>query len=356
MNSLENARKEINSIDEKMAILFEQRMNAVETVIKYKIENNLSVFDEKRELEVINKNLYYIKNEKYKEYYKTFIKDLMNTSKQYQKTIAYSNIVGYQGTKGAFSHIATKNIFKDEKLKSYQTFEDVFKAVENDEIAFGVLPFENSYTGEVGEVLDLLFQYNLKINKIYDLKISQNLLALPDTKLNEIKSVYSHHQALTQCKHFFKAHPEYELIPYINTALAAKYVSETKDKQKAAVASAETAKIYGLQILVKDINTSSENTTRFIVISKKNKTQGNRFNIMFTVNHDAGQLANIIQIIAKHGFNMESIKSRPIHNLLWQYYFYAELQGDLYNSNSKDLIDELKQKCSTFKVIGNYDK
>lgn len=356
MNSLENARDQINQIDEKMAVLFEQRMSAVEDVIVYKMQNNLPVFDQSRERFIIEKNLAYIQNKKYKEYYINFMKDLMHISKNYQKSIAYADLIGYQGAEGAFAHIATTHLFKEHRLKSFESFETIFVAVQNGDIAYGVLPFENSYTGEVGEVLDLLFQYDCKINQIYDLKINQNLLVLPNTKLDDIKQVYSHHQALTQCKHFFETRPSYELVPYANTALAAQYVSQTEDKSKAAVASKETAKLYGLEVLVENINTSSENTTRFIVISKKLQNEGNCFNMMFTVDHNAGQLANIIQIISKHGFNMESIKSKSIHNLPWQYYFYAELQGNVNDEKSQALINELTQKCKTFKIIGSYEK
>lgn len=356
MNSLENARNQINEIDKQMAVLFESRMSAIENVIAYKMQNNLPVLDESRENFVIEKNQEYIKNKKYQDYYVQFLKDVMNVSKNYQKSIAYADCVGYQGVEGAFAHIATKHLFKESKLKSYQTFEDIFKAVQLGNIAYGVLPFENSYTGEVGEVFDLLYQYDCKINQIYDLKINQNLLVLPSTKLDDIKQVYSHHQALTQCKQFFDTHPAYEAVPYANTALAALYVSQTKDKSKAAVASKETAELYGLDVLVENINTSSENTTRFIVISKKMPQEGNCFNIMFTVDHNAGQLASVIQIISKYGFNMESIKSKSIHNLPWQYYFYAELQGNVNDKNAKALIDELQEKCKTFKVIGVYDK
>lgn len=355
---LDEARQDINKIDKEMAELFEKRMNAVEKVIKYKIENNKPVFDSSREKVVVSNNSKYIKNDKYKSYYENFIQRTMEISKQYQRSLLNKKTVGFQGVEGAFSHIALKHLFNDAnyvKEKSYATFEQVFKAVISGEIACGIIPFENSFTGEVGEVLDLLYKYNCYINKIYDLKISHNLIGAKGASISDIKQVYSHHQALSQCGEYFDNY-DFELIPYPNTALAAKYVSECNDKSKAAVASNETANIYSLDVLKNDINTSKDNTTRFIVISKNLKNVGNRFNLLFTLEHSAGQLANVIQIIGKYEFNMENIKSRSIHSVPWQYYFYVEIIGDIKSSNASKMIDELTENCKELKLLGVYEK
>lgn len=263
--------------------------------------------------------------------------------------------VGYQGTKGAFSHIASTKIFPEENLLSYPAFEDVFLAVDKGEIPYGVIPFENSYTGEVGEVLDLLLKYDCHISGIYDLKIDQNLLGLKNAGLNDIQLVYSHQQALSQCQTYLRE-KKLETVPYANTALAAKYVSEAGDIHKAAIASKETAELYGLKILVPNINTSRENTTRFIILTKNLVQAGNRFNLLFTVDHNAGQLAHVIQIIAEHGFNMESIKSRSLHSLPWQYYFYVEIVGELSEPKTQQMIEEMRSSCKELKVLGSYTR
>ncbi|MFZ2537471.1 MAG: chorismate mutase [Oscillospiraceae bacterium] len=352
---LEDARQEINQIDEKMAELFENRMKAVQQVISYKMQNNMPVLDWSREQLVIAKNLAYIKNDSYKPYYEDFIKYTMELSKQYQRKLSNSQTVGFQGTEGAFSHIALVRIFKQANTKSFATFEEVFKAVLSGEIACGIIPFENSFTGEVGEVFDLLYKYDCHINEIYDLKINHNLLGAKGAKLSDIKQVYSHHQALSQCGDFFDKH-SYELIPYPNTALASKYISQCNDKSKAAVASSETAEIYSLDVLAKDINTSAENTTRFIVILKELKTTGNRFNLLFTLEHSTGELANVMQIIGNYGFNMESIKSKSLRNVPWQYYFYVELVGDSQSDEAKEMLCKLKENCKELKLLGVYAK
>lgn len=355
MNKLENARKKINEIDEKMATLFEQRMDAVVDVITHKIENDLPIFDASREDFVIEKNSKYIENEAYIPYYKEFIRYVMDNSKKYQKVIAQQNIVGYQGTKGAFSHIASTRIFPEYEGKSYDTFEDVFIAIENGDIAQGVLPFENSFTGEIGDTLDLLSKYNCYIESIYDLKIDQNLLCLKDAEITDIKEVFSHEQGLLQCREYLSKY-DFKLSPYTNTALAAQFISKTQDKSLGAVASKETAEIYNLKILKENINTSAFNTTRFVVLKNSLDEKGNHFNATFRTSHSAGNLAKVLSVIGSEGFNVESIKSRPIPEVPWEYYFYIEIFASLNDQKTQKLIKEIEQNCEEFKIIGSYFK
>lgn len=264
--------------------------------------------------------------------------------------------VGYQGVEGAYSNIVSKKIFGNNNLMPYLFFEEVFQAVENKEISYGVLPFENSYTGEVGEVFDLLYQYDCKIIKMYDLKITHNLLGIAGSKFEEIEQIYSHQQALSQCHDFLKGYSNLELIPFGNTALAAKYISEERNQKKACIASKQTAELYQLDILATNINTSKENTTRFVVISKREETIGNHCSMMFTVENQVGSLGKMIQWITKYGFNMESIKSKPRRDLPWQYYFYVEIEGKLDTEQGKALLKELEYEAATFKILGSYHK
>ncbi|MGI5825521.1 MAG: bifunctional chorismate mutase/prephenate dehydratase [Bacillota bacterium] len=356
MSKLENARKQINAIDAQMADLFVQRMTAVADVVAYKAENNLPVLDEKREAEVLAKNaarLDNTANAALKPYYAEFLRNLMDVSKSWQKAALNKNTVGYQGTNGAFSCIAAKKIYPNAKAVAYPCFENVFNAVENDEVAYGVIPFENSYTGEVGEILDLLLSYDLNIINSFDLSINQNLLGVKGAVLADVAEVYSHQQALSQCHDYLQGYG-WQAVPYSNTALAAEYVAKCGDKTKAAIASLETAELFGLDILAKNINTSVQNTTRFMVISKEENFCGNRFNMLFTVGHEAGQLAKIMSIFGDFGYNLESIKSRPMKNLPWQYYFYAEIIGNLKDRQTAALIAKLRETCNLLKILGSY--
>lgn len=355
MNKLEEARSKINDVDKQMAALFEERMQAVEDVIAYKLEHHMDVLDASREQQVIEKNSQYINHSAYITYYKDFIQDVMKISRNYQKSRVYQDVIAYAGTKGAFSHIAAMQLFPNGNHTKYPTFEDVVEAVENGTAAYGVLPFENSYTGEVGENMDMLMEHEIYIDKMYDLKISQNLLGIKGAKLADIKQVYSKDQAISQSKKFLEGR-NMELIPYPNTALAAEYIAQQKDPKKAAIASKETADIYGLDILAEDINTSSENTTRFIVISKTLKTEGNRVSIVFTVHHEAGALAKVMSIISDRGFNMESIHSRSIKDQPFAYYFYVEIVGNPASESMQELLQEMKNACESMKIVGAYNK
>lgn len=355
MSLLDDARKRINEVDREMVELFEKRMQAVEDVIRYKQEHNLPVLDTSREQYVIDHNAEYIQKEEYKESYIEFMKDMMAVSRKYQSLILHKDLVGYQGIEGAFSHIATTRLFPDHKMKQYATFEDVFKAVEDGEIQYGVVPFENSYTGEVGEVLDLLMKYHVYVNGDYDLKISQNLLGIKGATLQDVKQVYSKDQAIYQSKQFLEGRG-YELIPYPNTALAAEFVAKHQDKSKAAIAAKENAELYGLDILAEDINTSNQNTTRFIVLGKNLKPEGNIFNLAFIVPHKAGALVAAMNIISSHGFNMQSIISRSIKDRPWEYYFYVEIVGNLNGELEEQLLHDLKEVCEDVKVLGSYTK
>ncbi len=354
MADLAHAREAINRVDAEMAALFEQRMQAVEEVISYKLENGLPVLDTGREQQVLEQGLARIQNPVYREYYQEYLVHLMGLSKRYQRRLANQNRVGYQGTEGAFSYLALKQLFPEQEAQSFVTFGELVRAVMSGEVSAGVLPFENSYTGEVGEVLDLLYESEVKITRVFDLPVNHHLMALPAVCLEEIRAVYSHQQALSQCSRYLDEHG-FERMAYPNTALAARYVAETGDRSKAAIASRETAELYGLEILAENINTSAENTTRFIVVEPAfGEDPGDRFSILFTVRHDAGALAGAMQVIARHGFNMESIRSKSIRNVPWQYYFYAELVGDCRSADAGKLLAELNEVCSSCRLLGSY--
>lgn len=277
---------------------------------------------------------------------------------QQQKSLAQKQEVrvGYQGTEGAFSHIALLRMFPHAKAQKYTTWAAVLEAVQNQTLDYGVLPFENSYAGDVSAVLDLCFDHpQISVCRVYDLPVCQNLLALPGASLQDIRRVLSHPQAIAQSQAFLdRLH--LQPMECLNTAMAAKQVAQSGDKTMAAIASEETAQLYGLQVLARQINAQQENTTRFIVISRQTPTQGNRFSLLFTVQHKAGQLAKAVQVIAAAGFNMECIKSRPVRNVPFQYYFYVELEGNAHAPQAEKMMRELTEICDTLRVLGVYTK
>ena len=349
-------RAEIDTVDAQLAALFERRMAAVLQVAEYKRAHGLPVYDAARETAVLEKAAARIQDPALRPYYKDHVQNLMDVAKQYEAVVLGQNRAAYQGVEGAFAHIALRALFPHAEAVSYPTWDEVFDAVERGDAARGVVPFENSHAGDVSAVLDLCYNHPaLWVVDVYDLPISQNLLVLPGTKLDQIKSVYSHQQAIAQSETFLR---QFGLpaTAMANTAMAAKFVAESGDSSKAAIASVETAALYGLEVLVPSINTDGDNTTRFIVLSREKPTGGNRFSLLFTVDNKPGKLGEVIQIIGASGFNMESIKSRPMPHVPFEYYFYVELVGDPTADETAALLRELDRTCRTVRLLGVYTK
>ncbi len=355
MDELQKAREKINEADRELAEIFKKRMTAAAEIAEYKKEHGLPVFDEAREKEVIEKNSLCFDDPELKSYYLSFLTDLMTVSKRYQHRLMDGMKVAYSGVEGAFADIAAKRIFPDGEHIGYGDFEEAYNAVRDGICDCAVLPVENSYAGTVGRVMDLLFKGDLVVSGIYTLPVTQNLLGLPDASVSDIKSVISHPSALSQCSAYLKRH-KFETVISDNTALAAKEVAERGEKTLAAVASAETADLYGLKILDHDINESADNYTRFAVLSKTlpEGSERGRFILMFTVNDVAGALADAINAISRHGFNMKALKSRPVKERAWQYYFYVEAEGDETSPEGKKMIADLSKKCETLKIVGHF--
>ena len=360
MNELEQARQEIVKIDSEMAHLFEARMKICKNIAYFKKKHALPINDTKRETELINKNRVLINDVVIEDYYVEFLKILMSISCKYQSRLINGLKVAYSGVKGAFGYIAAKKMFPQAKLIACPNFEDAYNMTENGNCDCTVLPLENSYAGEVGTVMDLMFSGNLYVNQIIDMDIVHNLIACKDVNVNNIKTVISHPQALEQCEDYLKRH-NLKSVPYSNTALAAQYVKETNNPTIATIASSETADIYDLKIIDKEINSVKNNTTRFAAFSRsQNKldlvsaSKNEHFILLFTVRNEAGALAQTLNIIGAHGFNMRNLRSRPMKRLLWNYFFYLEAEGNINTQNGKDMLQELSAICANLKLVGTY--
>ncbi len=354
MEKLEKAREIIGETDREIAALFEKRMAAVKEVAEYKKERGLPVFDGAREDFLINKNLGYIENEEIKDFYVSFIKSTIDISKRYQHRILEGTNVAYSGVEGAFAHIAAGRIFPDGKRISYPDFKAAYEAVEKGECDCAVLPIENSRAGEVGQVIDLIFSGSLYVNGLYSLDIRHNLIGMKEASEKDIVKVISHQQALDQCASYIR-NQGYKAEGCENTARAVKLVADVGDKTLAAIASRETADLYGLKVIRENINEASDNTTRFVVLSRTLCTEKRDHSIIvFTVPDKAGALAHAINVIGHHGYSMRSIKSRAMKELIWTYYFYVEIEGDLQSRRGRYMLDELSDCCDRLKMIGTY--
>ncbi|WP_434799415.1 prephenate dehydratase [Terrisporobacter vanillatitrophus] len=271
-----------------------------------------------------------------------------------------SNIkIGYQGVKGSFSEEAMIEFFgENQKEVSYEKFEDVFIALKKDEIDYGILPFENSCTGAITAVYDLLSKYGFYIVGEECIKIKQNLVGIKGSKLDDIEEVYSHPQGFEQSKIFLKNNENLKLIYFYNTAISAKHVSHLNDKSKAAIASERAAKIYGLDIIEKEINDDESNNTKFVIISKRLELSNdcNKMTVTFSLDNKAGTLYNLLRHFAENQINMVKIESRPSKSKLWEYVLYVDFEGNINNENVKNAINIIEEKSKYFKLLGCYKK
>lgn len=359
MNELERARKQIDAIDAQAAALFAQRMEAVAAVASYKAEKGLPVFDAAREEAVIRRGAERICDPVLRSYYVLFLKRQMEIAKKYEHRLMQGQRIAYSGIEGGFSEIAARRTFPDAKRFSYSDFAATYRAVQNGECDAAVLPIENSYAGEVGKVSDLIFFGDLYITGQTELAVVQNLVALPDAALSDIRGVISHPQALAQCEDYIRAHG-FTQTAAENTALAARQVREQNDKHLGAIASEETAQLYGLSVLAPHINQSQENTTKFVILSRSAaefpaEQQGLHSMLLLTVNHRAGSLARAVDVIGQYGYNMIQLRSRPAKSVRWHYYFELELEGNLLTEQGQEMLSKLAPSCETLRLGGVYE-
>lgn len=381
MSEIENLRSHIDEIDRELVALFEKRMETVLKIAEYKKNNDLEIFNQAREVEVIEKNISRLKNKKFQESTTNFLNKVMEISKEVQKE--YVNIdscdeeacstlesqnygirkyplslrVGYQGEPGSFSEEALTQYFGD-KVSTYNVmdFQDIFEALKNHRIDYGVLPIENSSTGGISEVYDLLRKYGFYIVGERCIKVEHNLVGPKGTKLEDITEVYSHPQAFQQCSEFFKDYPDLRLIPFKNTAISAKYINEEKCKEKAAVCSGKAAELYDLDIIKGNINYNVINRTRFIIIGRDLEVNKdcNKVSIVTTTAHQPGALYEILGFFAENNLNMIKIESRPIIDRSWEYFFYIDISGNFHDETVRKSIEAIKENSSYFKLLGNY--
>ncbi len=359
MKDINETREKINVIDKEMTKLFCERMNLCKDIAEFKKANSMPVHDASREEAVINNNLKLVEDENLKPYYINYIKSFLNISKEYQRSLLTGLKISYSGIEGAYGYIAASRMYPKCELVSNNNFSRAFKSVEEGTCDRAVLPIENSFAGDVGEVMDLIFSGSLYINRIYDLEIEHNLMVNPGVNFSDIEIIVSHPQALSQCSKFIEQY-NFKTIEEVNTAFAAKRLKETGDKKMAVIASKETADAYGLNILKEKINNSELNTTRFASFSRTladYKSVGaskKNFIMVFTVKNVAGALAKCLDIIGAHGFNMRNLRSRPMKDLMWTYYFFCEIEGDLDSIDAKNMLVALKTFCDRLKIVGNY--
>lgn len=370
MKDLRQLREEIDKIDAQLIPLFEKRMNVAIQVAEYKRANNTPVLQSGRENQVIENAINNLKDKMFSGEAKDFMMAVMDLSKcvqikntpvniinQTRKPINYNAKVGYQGTEGSYSSQAASEFFAGNKnLVAYSHFESIFEAISKGKLDYGVVPLENSSIGSVVEVYDLLSKYDCYIVGEHWIKICHNLLGVKGAELKDIKKVYSKAEALEQSGDYLRSH-DWDLVPYANTALAAKMVAQKQDKSLGAVASSQACELFGLQILQKEINTEKDNYTRFIVIAKElADIVANKVSISFTTPDEAGVLYSVLRFFARYNINMAKIESRPQKKSPGRYYFVVDLEGNCQSRDMQEALYFVESVTSEFKILGEYIK
>jgi chorismate mutase / prephenate dehydratase len=266
--------------------------------------------------------------------------------------------VAFQGERGAYSENAVYQFFGSTvQVKPCKDFHDVFESVKHQEVQAGVVPVENSIEGSVNQNYDLFFNYDLKVCGEVIVKIAHCLIANPGTSIDAIEAVYSHPQALAQCRNFLES-LNCELIPTYDTAGSVKLIKEKKIINAAAIASERAAEIYSMQILARDIADNKENYTRFFVISNEDSlvTGKDKTSIIFSAKHEPGSLYNALGEFAKRNINLTRIESRPTKKTAWEYNFYLDFEGHRTELKCVEALKALKKYVIFMKILGSYPK
>lgn len=373
---LNEIRKQIDEVDASIVDLFEKRMDLCKNVAQYKIDNGKNVLDRQREQEKISKVVNQAQNDFNRHGIEELFTQIMAISRklQYQllsengkgADISFSQIekiekenvkVVYQGVPGAYSQQAMLNYFgNDVQGSNVVTFREAMEAIRDGKADYAVLPIENTTAGIVNDVYDLLVEFDNYIVDQTDVLVRHALIGTQDAKIEDIKVVYSHPQGLMQCHEFLEEHKDWQQIAQSNTAGSAKKVLEENDKSQAAIAGVVAADIYGLKVLQENINYNSQNTTRFIIVSKKKVyvKDASKICISFEISHKSGTLYNILSHFIYNGLNMTKIESRPIPNKSWEYRFFVEFEGNLTDAAAQNAIRGIMEEANQVKILGNY--
>jgi chorismate mutase/prephenate dehydratase len=382
MSELDELRQQIDEIDRQIVPLYQRRMEVCRKVGEYKLKAGVPILDAGREQEVLNAKAAMVTEGEMKPYVVALFEQIMAQSRMLQtkliggwspsKEKAYCDYqaakatvgwrpetdrVIYQGKPGAYGEEAAIQYFGEccDRTNA-KSFEGVFLAIREGLGGYGVVPIENSSTGSINDVYDLLAKYGCYIVGETTVHVEHCLLAPHGAGLGSITDVYSHEQGFFQCKDFLSTFPQWQQHVELNTAASAKLVAESMDPSKAAIASRRAAKLYNLDVLAEKINDNRNNYTRFVVVAEKPcfGEKADKVSVVFTVPHTEGSLHRILSIFATNGLNLLKLESRPIPGRSWEYTFFADFTGHLNGGGMDDVIHQLIDETLSFRILGNY--
>ena len=376
--TLEELRGRLDQIDQQMVDLFKARMELSGQVAEYKREKGIPVLDAGRERALLGK-VGERAGEELADYAQSMYRTILSASRSYQhdklglNSAVYDSIrraleetphlfpqrptVACQGIEGAYSQVACDRLFKAPTIMFFQTFDHVFKAVESGMCQYGILPIENSTAGSVKAVYDLMIRHNFSIVRSARLKVSHNLLAKHGTKLEDVKEVFSHEQAISQCANYL-AEKGVKVTVVENTAVASRMVAQSDRTDVAALSSRFCAEQYGLNILQENVQDQDNNYTRFICISKKPEIYpgADRTSLMMTLPHKPGSLYNVLAKFYALNINLQKLESRPLPDREFEFMFYFDLECSVYAPEMERLFRDLETESEHLRYLGTYNE
>jgi len=376
--NLDELRGKIDQIDDTLFGLFEERMDTVSEIAALKQASDLPTLDRGREEQKLRELASKVRPE-FEPYAHTLYDTLFELSRSYQyssrknhsplyteiqdaientnKLFPPSATVACQGVEGAFSQLACTRLFKRPSISYFKTFDNVFSAIENGLCDYGVLPLENSTAGSVTKIYNLMQSHNFKIVKSLRLKVDHNLIAPKGVKREDIREIFSHEQAISQCAGFLEQFgSSVKITPCENTAAAAQIVVESGRRDAAAISSQSCVDLYDLNCLARDIQDRSNNYTRFICISNRLEIYpgADRTSIMMVLPHRPGSLYKALARFYAMGIDLTKLESRPLPDRDFEFMFYFDLQTSVYSEEFARLLDSMQEFCDEFKYLGSY--
>ncbi len=371
--SIEELRKKINSVDASLIELLAERRNLSKNVIQEKNENEKPIRDQKREEELLKKVIKLGEEKGVDKHFltKVFYEIIEDSIRLQQSQILNPSkenngkeriTVAIQGIEGAYSYLASQKYFaytgKELEFISKKRFSEVVEAVEKGEADYAVLPIENTTSGGINEVYDLLLHTTLSIIGEETFQVKHCLVASEDVSIHKIKKIYAHYQAAAQTSNFLATIPNARIEYFADTAMSVQKISEEKNPEFAAIASEEAANLFNVNIIQKGISNQDENHTRFLIVSRDKIKVDNRLSaktsLVMATSHASGSLVKALSVFDAYKINLTKLESRPILGNPWEQMFYVDFEGNTEDENVQHLLDDLGPYLRFFKVLGSY--
>ena len=371
---LHSIRDRLDDIDKRIIKALAQRQQVIKEVAELKLTNNSGIRDLEREEKLLSKIRDFANEEGLDRYYAEHLfREIITNSVRYQthSLVDLQNKngqghirVSYQGTDGAYSHLAAMRHFEERHKQidyyGYDTFQEAAQALKDERVDYAMLPIENTTAGSINDIYDILGASNLHIVGEEIIKIVHCLLAVEPVEVNKVRRILSHPKAIEQCTHFLSRLPRCTVESYLDTAISAQRVLEDGDLSQAAIAGAHAADLYGLHIIAHDIANQQENYTRFVVVSRKDIELDPQFpsktSLMMVTSHQEGSLVECLNVFHRHGINVCKLESRPRMNEPFRYSFYVDIEANVFDSHTAVAIDELRKEAEEVKIFGSYPK